>query len=384
MSAISPLRKIWRLFRHAPRCWQASHSGGRADFDDAHLLAAARWLLQSQYAWGQQGYAHSFHLLHGWQPPYPETTGYLIPSLHRLALRYGIPELHESVQQAANWLLRIQSADGSFPDLNGQAQVFDAGQILIGFNYLLAQAPDVVDHAALTAATRAVGSWLVSVQEPDGSFVRSAYQQRPHAYYSRVGAAMLVAGRLLDDAALRQAGQAQLDWVLAQQLPNGFFQHASFDDQPPFSHTMIYIVEGLLDAHDETGAARYLDAVLAFCRPLRQAVAGRDLLLRSQYHPDYRVANAELCLTGLAQWAGVCYRLGRLTGEAEWAALADRALEALKRQQLLASADPRLFGGLLGSDRLFGNYMMLALPNWGLKFFIDALLERAKDSPCAA
>lgn len=376
MAEISPLQKIWRLFRHAPRCWLASHSCGWADFDDVHLLAAARWLLQSQYAWGQQGYAHSFHLLHGWQLPYPETTGYLIPSLHRLALRYGIPELHDSVQQAANWLLRIQSEDGSFPDLNGQAQVFDAGQILIGFNYLQAQAQTVVDHSALTTATQAVGRWLVSVQERDGSFVRFAYQQRPHAYYSRVGAAMLVAGRLLDDATFWQAGQAQLDWVLAQQLPNGFFQHASFDDQPPFSHTMIYIVEGLLDAHDETGERRYADAALAFCRPLREVVAGRDLLLRSQYHPDYRVANAELCLTGLAQWAGVCYRLGRLTGEDDWVTEGSKSLYALKCRQLLHTSDPRLYGGLLGSDRLFGNYMMLALPNWGLKFFIDALLER--------
>lgn len=362
--------KLLRLPLAAPQCLEAKASQGIIDVGDRHLLAASSWLLQSQRVWGQRGYAHSYHLLHGWQPPYPETTGYLIPTLHRLHLRYGIPELAESVTQAAQWLAEIQLPSGAFADLAGNPQVFDSGQILIGLNYLAERFP----AAAQPKAQVAVARWLAEVQEADGSFVRYAYHQRPHTYYSRVGAALLTAGRLLGEENVRAAGLAQLDWVLAQQLDNGFFQHASFDAAPAFLHTIVYIVEGLLDAHGESGDERYLHAALRSCRPLLAASSARDLILRSQYAPDFSVANPEKCLTGLAQWAGVCLRLARLTGDAAFRQDALKTLYYLKSRQLLLTRDLRLYGGLLGSDRLFGKYMMLAIPNWGLKFFIDALL----------
>jgi hypothetical protein len=41
--------------------------------------------------------AHFFHLLRGRQPPYPETTGYIIPTLHALYRRSGNLGLQVSV-----------------------------------------------------------------------------------------------------------------------------------------------------------------------------------------------------------------------------------------------------------------------------------------------
>jgi Prenyltransferase and squalene oxidase repeat len=362
---------ILQGLRHAPDLWLAARQQGAAQDDELHLRLAAGWLLAAQRA-GGGGFAHSYHLLHGWQPAYPETTGYIIPSLHRLHLRWQSADLLVAVQKAAAWLVSIQSSDGSFCDLAGQPQVFDTGQVLMGFNYLATQSPGMVAPDAHLRAAR----WLAQVQERDGSFVSFSYNNRPHAYYSRVGSALISAGKNLHDPLIETAGIRNLEWTVAQQAANGFFRYASFNDAPAFLHTMVYILEGLLDGFSETGEKSYFDAARKFAESLLQA-ARRDGILRSQYQDDYSVANGETCMTGLAQWAGICLRMSKLLGDASWSEQAELTINYLKSRQIRCGNE-RLNGGLTGSVPLTGRYMRAAIPNWGVKFFIDALLERAQ------
>jgi hypothetical protein len=351
----------------------ALRGAGPVEADESHIRAAAAWLLQAQRAGGGGGYAHSFHLLHGWRAPYPETSGYIIPTLDRAHRRFNIPEASQSIDAAAKWLQSVQNADGSFCDLSGQAQVFDTGQILIGFNYLAEHSPDSVAQEAMARAAR----WLCMVQEADGSFVKYAYNRIPHSYYARVGTALAGAGRLLGDERWREAGLRNLRWTLEQQEPNGFFRRLSFDRSPAYLHTMMYVVEGLLDGYDETREQAFLSSAVKFAERALQLARGRDRILRSQYNADWTVANGQKCLTGLAQWAGVCFRLARIEKGSDFRVEGLKTIEYLQRQQL-HSADLRLHGSLFGSSPPWGRYMRLALPNWGAKFFIDALLLKAQ------
>jgi hypothetical protein len=362
-----------RTLRRAPLICLALTSTRHAETDASHVRAASQWLLEAQRACGGTGYAHSFHLIDGWQRAYPETTGYIIPTLCTAARRYGLPGLRESASRAARWLDSIQRTDGSFCDLDGRPQVFDTGQILIGLNFLAEHAPEL----ALPETQIRAGRWLCSQQERDGSFVRHAYNGAPHAYYSRVGAALVKAGRLAKDDALHEAGVKNLQWTLAQQEPNGFLKHLSFDQSPPYLHTMIYAIEGLLDGYEEMGDAAFLAGACAFADRLLEVAQTRDSILRSQYRDDFTVANAEKCLVGLAQWAGVCFRLGQLKRSQAHLDQALTTVDLLKRSQIRCS-DPRLHGALMGSAPLWGRYMRLAAPNWGVKFFIDALLSKAQ------
>lgn len=372
---------LWRRLmsgaRALPLLAVVRQAQGQTASDDVHLRAAIAWLLQSQKAAAVGGvlggYAHSFHLSRGWQPAYPETTGYIIPSLHRAAGfftadRIWADEIRASISQAVAWLRHIQLPNGAFPDLAGSPQVFDTGQVLIGFNYLAEQAPDLADMDVL----RRAADWLVLVQEADGSFRRHAYHGLPHSYYSRVGASLMTAGRITGRSAFRDAGLANLAWTLQQQQPNGFFNHLAFDHEKPFLHTMIYVVEGLLMGFGETGDERYLNATMKFCETLLLAADGQPPC--SQFSADFTVANRERCLTGVAQWAGVCLELARLRGDAGYRVIARQAIDYLKIRQIMVTRDKRLFGGLMGSDGPLGLYMRLAIPNWGLKFMIDALL----------
>src|SRR5437667_9915936 len=46
-----------------------------------HSEATIRWICRAHDQCGGKGVSAGFSLLHGWFPPYPETTGYIIPTL---------------------------------------------------------------------------------------------------------------------------------------------------------------------------------------------------------------------------------------------------------------------------------------------------------------
>lgn len=336
--------------------------------NESHARAAIAWLTKSASVVGGNGFSHSLHLARGWLPAYPETSGYILPSLHFASRRYGIAGVDDVVVKAWRWLLNSQREDGCFCGLDGKPQVFDTGQILIGANFMLRQempgASDLISRA---------GKWLLSQQEENGSFVAYAYHARPHAYYSRVGAALLDAGQLLDIPQLRYGGMRNLEWTLSQQSVDGWFKHMSFADHPPYSHTIVYTLEGLLAGYRLSGEQRILDAVVLCASKLRDAIKSHGGLIRSQYREGFIPVDDEICVTGLCQWSALCFRLARL-GFFEFQSEAERSLEAAKLMQL-NSPISKIDGALPGSVPFSGRYMRYAFPNWGAKFFLDALLE---------
>src|SRR5450432_1943467 len=97
------IKQVLRVARDG-RVWRPSSCGliasglfnrnrnSAAGFTDAdHLLAAVRWIECAQDASGDGGICGRYSLEHGWSSSYPETTGYLIPTLLQLAQELGEP-----------------------------------------------------------------------------------------------------------------------------------------------------------------------------------------------------------------------------------------------------------------------------------------------------
>ena len=56
---------------------------------------------------------------------------------------------------------------------------------------------------------------------------------------------------------------------------------------------------------------------------------------------------------------------------------ADYLLDDLKQMHLLDGvSNPDIFGGLAGSHPIGAGYLGYAIPNWGVKFFADCLLQK--------
>ena len=365
--------RILRLVRHSNELLAALRAMRNTNVLDnrEHLKLAGDWLLFAQSVNPDGGYAHSYSLHQGWERAYPETTGYIIPTLLRLGEFLNDERYRDSASRAGSWLLTMQRPDGSFPDLDGRPQVFDTGQIVEG---LLELSATTHDPAYLTAASRA-GDFLINCQDPDGSWTSFSYHRVPHTYYTRVAANLLRLAQATGDQRYAGAGHRNLRWALTRQSANGFFSNMSFrEDEAPLLHTIIYVLEGLLDGCRLSNDEALMTALMLAAEKLVAINRDRDYILFARYNEHWQPQGSEHCTVGLAQWAGLLLELHALKRNEEYALLADRTLSFLKSKQIIRPG-ANMRGSIPGSIPIWGGYFRFAFNNWTMKFFIDALLH---------
>ncbi|MBI3598818.1 MAG: terpene cyclase/mutase family protein [Nitrospirae bacterium] len=337
----------------------------------ASVRRGADWLLKAQEnAPDGQGYSRRYSLITGWDRCYIETTGYIVPTLLNVSQYLGATQYRESAIRAANWLLTVQTAEGAFTDIDAYTpQVFDTGQVLLGFNRMFR---DTRDERFLSALIKA-GRWLTDVQEVDGSWVRFAYNNRPHAYYSRVAAALIEAGQIAGIEEYVAAGTRNLEWVAAQRQANGYFRFSEFKPgEDAILHTIVYVLEGFSMAFDLTAGRRWADMLIDGAEVLAR-LSNEDGFLYSQYDPEWGTTNMEYCVTGLAQYAGICFDVANIVGDVGFRDRGSRIVENLCRWQQDKGRD--ITGTLQSSVPLWGYYGGMEFFNWNIKFFLDAVLK---------
>lgn len=315
------------------------------------------------------GYAHSYNLWRGWRPAYPETTGYIIPTLIDLGQWLKDDRLTLSAERAGQWLLSIQSSGGFYTDLTGNAQVFDTAQVLRGLLALF----QLTGQSAYQQAAQRAAHWLVSEQDPDGAWRRNAYHGIAHTYYSYAAAALIKAGIILREPHFLLSAEKQAMWVIRQENKFGLYERMAFDQEPPYSHTILYVVQGLLELYLITQNKMILKSLLKAADKLL-IMEKNDGLIRSQYKHDGRLFNSEVCTAGLAQWADVAVNLYRQTFRREFFKSALSSLEYLRVHQLVKGSKD-LFGAHPSSVPFWGRYGRFSMFNWTTKFFIDAELS---------
>lgn len=344
----------------------------------AHADAAVEWLYRSQDVTDTPGSSAGYNLVLGWHDVYPETTGYLVPTLYRYADLTGETAAADRATTMADWLCTLQHDGGSFPGgqgVDGPPTVFNTGQICFG----LVEAYRRTGDSRYATAARGAADWLVAVQEADGAWRRHTFKNRKTTYTSRVAWALLEVASIVpydpttDDVdRYREAARANLEWVVERQRSNGWFDRAAFTSGgDPFLHTIAYTIRGLLegglaldDAALVEAARRSADVLLDL-----QAETG---VLRGAFDPDWN-GTWYYCLPGNAQMANVWLRLYETTGEERYRTAAAETVTFLKAHQAL-SGPAEIRGALAGSYPMFGRYIYFRYPNWGAKFLLDALL----------
>lgn len=364
--------------------------------DDRHLAGVMAWLARAQDQSGCGGLSAGYSYKSGWLPPYPETTGYAIPTFLAWS-RAGSPgESGDAVERAVrmgDWELEIQLPGGGVPGgmgIGDEPVIFNTGQVIFGW-LALHRATGRQDY--LDAAVRA-GDWLAAVQDDDGAWSRHTYRGVPHAYHTRVSWALLELAERADLSAPRRAAERQIVWTLSAAAPgngadgrraSGWLEHMAFHPaEAAFTHTIAYTYRGLLEA------AAYLkgelrDEALQVVRRAAHRLLRRFEL--SKPHPeglprplpatigaDWTGDDTYSCLTGNVQIALIWLRLYAVDGDVRYLNAALKAIDQAKARQALSTGNADVRGAIPGSQPLWGYYLRLAFPNWAAKFFADALL----------
>ncbi|MEO6447257.1 MAG: hypothetical protein ABIZ91_18220, partial [Gemmatimonadaceae bacterium] len=173
-----------------------------------------------------------------------------------------------------------------------------------------------------------------------------------------------------------EAANRQVRWAMGRQQANGWFaENCLTDPAKPLTHTIGYVLRGVLEAHRFTGDADFLDAAVRCGRGTLSALAP-DGRLPGRLDSDWQPAADWACLTGSVQVAHCWLMLADHTGDAAFRDAAFRA-NAFVRRSIRTAGDPGVVGGVKGSLPVDGGYCTYELPNWASKFFIDANLLEA-------
>ena len=429
--------------------WKYDGAGGDpAGAAEQSARAALEWLCLAQKATRSGGFAQSYSLVHGWGLPYPETTGYTIPTLLAQDAHFPELQLRSRAERGGAWLAEVQLESGAIcskqwtPD-NTTPSVFNTGMVLHGWVSLLehwraSEASDaksgatdqpqtltrpsgtlsrmtgegcgeagpaergaVATQQALTApsgtlsrptgegwgegngrlwdAARKAVDWLIQQQEPNGSWVKAAFNGIPHTYYTMVDWALIRYSRLADDGPAREAARKNLAWTLRQQRPNGWLERCWFGVADPVTtHTLSYATQGLVESGRLLGEENYVEAAERATTPLLLSFEDRGKLVGTfdeNWHPSARWE----CCAGNAQTSLVWQALGRMTGDRKWADAATKLNRRLLTYQKVNCRVPGINGAIPGSWPITGGYDSLAFPNHAAKFHIDALAGMTTD-----
>jgi uncharacterized protein YyaL (SSP411 family) len=359
-------REPWR-----GRVAEMAATGARTD---APLDAALAWLKHAQDVVGTGGVG-SYEFF-GWTSGYPEVTGYIIPTMWDCHHTIGDHDLGRRATQMAEWELSIQQPGGGWEGgAVGDKQppvVFNTGQVIRG---LVRTYEELGDERYLKSAVRAA-DWIVSTQDPDGSWTTSNFRQLKRVYDSYVSAPLARLAQIESHDEYADAARRNCEFVLSQQRDNGWFDlcaNSPYFNDAPSTHTICYTIDGLLETGELLGDTRFVEAGVKGAEALLRCVSDSGYLpgrLDASWHSRVNW----VCLTGSAQLGIILMKLHAQTQRDEYLEGARALAGFLVYAQELNALGANRAGALPGSYPIWGTYAPLRFPCWATKYFIDLLL----------
>ena len=334
-------------------------------------------VLQSNLLWIKQSFKVNNNLgssgirsLKGsWGDVYPETTGYLVPTLHKLGLFLGDEEACELAIHQLAYFESIQNEDGSFYQSNDNQRpiLFDTAQILEGLHYL---AHTVQKSKPVLKMTIQAVDWLGKQLDKEGNFTDYQYVANYNpAYHSRV-AWKMASAELIKYSKPRTKTKALIDRIAELQNENKTYKNWGFEaGAPAFSHTVAYTLRGLWECADITHNRKLRKSVLKSITELAKSIDENGVA--GSYDNNWQGDYGFLCAAGNAQLAILFTSVYRYSGDKKFLDLLSPLL-----QPLLKAQRSKLIhrGAIPSSIPMRGAYQRFKYTNWTQKFFCDAIL----------
>ncbi|MCL5071861.1 MAG: methyltransferase domain-containing protein [Actinobacteria bacterium] len=266
--------------------------------------------------------------------PYPEVTGYLIPTLYD----WGEKEL---ARKYCRFLTSRQNKDGSFSAPDGTPYTFDTGQAARGLVKAIDDFPEV--KKTLIRAC----DYLCEQVLPSGRMVTHSTalwgniaDERIHLY---VLPPLVETGRKLNNKKYITTAKKVLSY---------YKKRKDLVDFNLLSHFHAYIIDSLVDLGEIDLAKKGMQEVSLY----QQDNGGV---------PAYP-GISWVCLPAVAQYALIWYKL----------AITDRANSAVKFLQKCQNRS----GGFYGSQGSGADYFVKEEISWAVKYFLDANFWKIKTS----
>ena len=346
---------------------------------ERHLEAAARWLLRAQLTGADEGVAHSYDVrARKWLASYPETTGYVIPTLYDYAHHFKAAHYAQAATKMAHWESSVQLPDGGVRAGTMEADPvvptpFNTGQVLFGW----ARAYRETGDAQLLSSLVRAADWLVAAQDEDGAWRRYGSPFAPggaKSYNTRTAFGLIRAHEITRERRYLTSAKRHVQWVLSRADENGFLPENCLTPNPaPLTHTLAYSIRGILEVGHAAGREEWVRHALKMARHIARTQRP-DGALPGRLDRAWQPAARWSCVTGNAQMAINWFRLAKLTGARELEWHAKRANRFNMALQDIDAKDENVRGGIKGSHPINGGYMTWRYPNWAAKFFMDALM----------
>jgi len=334
------------------------------------------WLIQTERKNG--GSAAQFSLLNGWGNAYPETTGYIIPTLLNYGKKYDDDNAIKTALGFGEWLLNIQSDSGFWngglhPPKKENPSIFNTGQILFGMHALYRYSGD---DKWLEAGFKGA-KWLADGIGEDGYWKDGHYNNFNPTYYTRVAWPMLIIAKSADHDFIKDKALSVLDALLKRQHESGTFDGWEFaEGKPAFTHTIAYTIRGFIESSlliDNWG--RYGEPLEKTMDKLYRLTELNNGRLSGAYYKDWKPVNYYTCLTGNAQTALCFLRWHQYKPDLRLVNASSKLIEFVGEAQSKGKLIKSTKGAIAGSKPIWGRYIMFRYPNWAAKFYADAVME---------
>lgn len=353
---------------------------------ESHLEAAIRWICSAQDAFNDGGVARSYSLVYnsffkakGWVPSYPETTGYIIPTMFDYAKLTGNQDIYKRAIKMADWECDVQMNNGAVMggtvDTTPTPAIFNTGQVIFGWVRAFLETGN---KRYLDSAIKA-GDFLIEKQDHDGAWRKelskfTTNKIETYTYNTRTAWALLYLYTATNNLKYKESSIKNIEFALTQQLSNGWFKNNCLSDPAqPLLHTIAYSVRGILETGILLKNQRYIDAAKMAAESLIERQRD-DGSLAGRFNEKWEPTVNWSCLTGNAQAAIIWGRLFQITKDKKYLNGLKKANEYMKSVQLLDTKNPSIYGGISGSYPLHGTYGRFEVLNWTAKFFIDSLI----------
>ncbi len=342
---------------------------------EAAIAAGLAWLgrAQDHSASHDGGFARDYDVTRGWSASYPETSGYIVPTMIDAAREDGRADFEMRARACLEWLVSIQFPDGGFQggriDQTPKVPVtFNTGQILLG----LAAGVMHLDRERYLQPMRRAAAWLRDSLDADGcwrKYPTPFAQPGEKAYETHVSWGLFEAERVAPGEGFADAGYRQVTWALGKQQANAWFASNDLTNPPaPLTHTIGYVLRGVVEAWLLSGDPVHRDAALRTARAIAPIVEP-DGRLAGRLDAQWRAAVPWVCLTGSVQ---IAHSLFLLAPHAPELVQPARRLNSYVRRTILIDGTEDRRGGVKGSHPIDGEYGRWQYLNWAAKFMIDA------------